>query len=84
MKRAIYRVRWSKAGVWKLVDASKAAISVDDHKRTLVTRARAYCRGIWVETGQITQLVIHNKNGQIQKGNSGEATYGRDPKRSKE
>lgn len=83
-KRAIYRVRWNKqSGWWVLWDAHGEHIMRGPFKRSLVSDARRYVRGVWREAGINCQLVIHNKDGKIQRGNTGEATYGNDPRRSR-
>jgi len=83
-RRAIYRVRWNKQSQWwALLNAHGERVMDDPIKKLLISDARRYVRGVWRETGTLTQLVIHNKDGKIQRGNTGEATYGKDPKRSK-
>lgn len=85
-KRMVFRIRWiKKVKHWKLLDNRGAMVDFGAEflrKIDLVKSSREYCKGLWKEDGQLTQLVIHNKDGKIQRGN-GEATYGNDPQRSK-
>lgn len=73
--RAIYRVL-PDAGGWKLVTPTRRQHFTK--KADAVWHGRRAARARW-ENGQPAQLVIHKRNGQIQKG--GESTYGHDPKR---
>lgn len=82
-KRLVFRVRWEKKGRWwKLVGPVGNVVMYREKKVDIVKAGRATCRDQWIGLGHLAQLVIHNKDGKIQRGN-GEATYGKDPKRSK-
>jgi len=88
MKRLVLRLRWNKKlGEWQLLNSRGEQIDLSHDglysKAAVESLSRAHCRELYKERQVFCQLVIHNKNGQIQKGNTGEATYGRDPKRSK-
>lgn len=86
MKRMVFRLRWNmKIKQWQLLDPKKHVVDLGvagEYKVVMESRSREYVRNIYTCDRQLTQLVIHNKDGKITKGN-GEATYGRDPRRSK-
>ena len=87
MKRIRFRVIWNrKAMQWQMVNKLGQQIDLGAEqylKRAIVSLARAWCRGNLREDGLLSQLLIYNKDGKIQRGNGGEATYGKDPRRSK-
>lgn len=83
MKRIVFRVMWERKGKWwKVVGPSGKVIFYREKKADAVSCGRMAGRDQWLGLGHLAQLVIHNKDGKIQRGN-GEATYGHDPKRSK-
>jgi hypothetical protein len=77
-KRKVYRITLNaKANRWEC-KRGKTLVATAYWKTTLVGKMRRYCRGL-LESGVLSQLVIHGMDGRIQT----EHTYGRDPKRSK-
>ena len=79
MKRVIYRImcfdgRWHIGGP-RIVKADRWHAT----KTAAVGLASALCRWRWRIGGQLSQLVIHKRDGTIEE----ERTYGRDPRRFK-
>lgn len=74
MKRTVFRVTYVKGvGHWRLTEGN-IMLAFYDTKREAVVTGREQAKSL-----RPSQLVIHLKNGRIQR----EHTYGQDPERSK-
>lgn len=75
-RRHVMRVKPVKRG-WKLTNAGiDRAVDVFPKKMDALAVGRSIAQQIWREGG-LAQVVVHGKDGKIQK----EWTYGRDPRR---
>ena len=83
-RRVVYRVHYvGRIGMWGVTrigpDGFKDRIQNTPTKALAVALAVEEARGRWRLTGQLTQVVVHSKDGRI----SWERTYGQDPARRK-
>lgn len=84
-KRSVFRVEWNKRDkIWGVLAPGKwgtgvGPLWVAKYKLGAIHEGADIARKIWKNKGQITQLVIHAKDGHI----CSERTYGRDPRKSK-
>ena len=83
-KRIVYRVHYDRAGkfwrtTWVSLDGYVNEMTVRDCKSVAVAYAVEEARARWRVHGELTQVVVKNKNGRIGR----EMTYGKDPRRSK-
>lgn len=84
-KRSVFRVEWSKIEkCWGVLAPGKWNSGVNPLRRAsskswAVQMGATIAAGVWQNEGQISQLVVHCKDGHI----AFEPTYGWDPKRFK-
>lgn len=52
-------------------------------KETYVAAVKQTARAAWKLDGRLSEVIIHNRNGQIGKGSESRVTYGKDPRKSK-
>lgn len=83
-KRIVYRVHYNRAEkdwsvTWKSLDGYVNEMAPFDTKGDAVYVAVDEARARWKVNGELTQVVVKNKNGRIGR----EMTYGKDPKRRK-
>lgn len=83
-KRVVYRVHYvGREKVWAVTMASLDGVKIRIYslrtKRDATDSAVIEARGRWRLAGQLTQVVVHGKDGRI----SWERTYGQDPARRK-
>lgn len=82
LPRRYFELRWNDELLWHLVERETGKVvhgfRYFGSKEMCLWEARAYCR-----KNQPSELVVYNKNGKIGKGPTARATYGLDPKRSK-
>lgn len=79
-----YVLEWSPPCTsWRLVSENVIIFEVDlpFTKQRAISRAARYCRDLWEEQGEASQLRIRNKNGRYAKGRNGERSYGCDSRR---
>lgn len=79
-KRLVVRVQWiKKEAGWRIADPKgQDRIYTGLRKTAVVTAARRRAKALYAD-GYLTQLVVHNKDGEI----GFENTYGKDPKSSR-
>ena len=76
VKRWIYRVQWDKKSkAWVLTYPNKFQKYGFAVKADAVVEGRECARHAYQANGDLTQLVVHKKDGKIQFEN----TYGKDP-----
>lgn len=83
-KRVVYRVQYDRVtGLWHTnwvsLDGWQNEMRARATKAEAVYYAAEEARARWRVNGELTQVVVKNKNGRIGR----EMTYGKDPKRSK-
>jgi hypothetical protein len=78
MARVVFRVQYVKStGKW-VVKRGSDVVSTMDTKADAVERGRAMARATWEQQKQLSQLMIHNQDGEFEN----EHTYGQDPRSS--
>ena len=78
-KRYIVKILPMKPNGWKVKHPTFVFEYPSETKKWVVWRAAYWRRCAWEDEGELSQLIIYKRNGQIQS----ERSYGRDPRRSK-
>jgi Zn-finger nucleic acid-binding protein len=83
MKRIRWEVRYDKSRQCWSIFRDREWTDGWSTKCRAVKYSAYCCRVNWTDRGELSELTIKNKNGQIGKGSSGRRTYGKDPRGTK-